>query len=98
MQTAIEKLRPDRLRTSGKMTAVLGFLCDQVWTDPAITEIVVVDGLALAGNTDDPLLDSILGDASSLYGNINGAAEAAKLTTREATWLGRQAQRKIRRS
>lgn len=41
-ETLIEKLRPDRFSAmSGKMAAIVGYILDERFSDPAISELVV---------------------------------------------------------
>ena len=46
----IEKLRPDRFTAmSGRMAAIVGYILDERFSDPAISELVVTsDGFVLA--------------------------------------------------
>jgi len=86
--TLADKLAPTRVRTSGKFTAILGFILDEEWTDPAITELVCTsDGMLLAATTDDPLCDDIIGDIDHLERNLEGIADVAGLTARERKTL-----------
>lgn len=47
------KLRPDRFsEMSGKMTAIVGYILDEPFSEPAISELVVTaDGLEPPGST-----------------------------------------------
>lgn len=46
----VDKLRPDRFTAmSGKMAAIVGYILDERFSDPAISELVVTsDGFVLA--------------------------------------------------
>lgn len=46
----VAKLRPDRFTArSGKMAAIVGYILDERFSDPAISELVVTsDGFGLA--------------------------------------------------
>jgi hypothetical protein len=49
-EALIDKLRPDRFTAmSGKMAAIVGYILDERFSDPAISELVVTsDGFVLA--------------------------------------------------
>lgn len=86
--TLADKLGPNRIKTSGKFTAILGFILDEEWTDPAITDLVCTsDGMLLAATTDDPLCDDIVGDIEHLVRNLEGVADVAGLTAHEKKTL-----------
>lgn len=90
-----EKLCPERLQCSGKLTAVFGFLAGEHWTDPQIgTMAITSDGFVfvrggisdmqaiLDGDADLPH-DEMFGSASDLMRNILGASDAAELDADE---------------
>lgn len=98
MSTAIDRLRPGALRTSGKMMAILGFVCGMTWTRPAIVGLVeTTDGFVLACTDAAPLANDFLGSREDLDRNLRGAADAAGLTDDEAAWLMGRAETLIRR-
>lgn len=83
-----QKLDPRRFTAmSGKMTAIVAFLLGKdavAITEPAITEIAVTsDGLVLAGNTDDPFMNDMIGSVDDLVSNLERLAQAAGLTPEE---------------
>ena len=79
-----EKLSPERLLCSGKMTAVLGCICGQQWTNPRIVELCVTsDGVVLGVREGDCGANEIVGDRSDLVRNLRGVADAVGLTHEE---------------
>ena len=88
MNALAQRLNPGRVRVSPKFTAVLAFLLDEEWTQPAIIEMAITsDGFVLAGTTEDPLLDDMIGEAEDLDRNLRGVAEAAGLSGKETQAL-----------
>ena len=95
--TLADKLAPTRVRTSGKFTAILAFILDEEWTDPAITEMCCTsDGMLLAANTDDPLMDDFIGDVEHLERNLRGVSDVAGLTAAEKKELLKLARQRIK--
>lgn len=83
--TLTEKLHPHRFpRMSGKMAAIVGCILGQMWTSPAIAELVLMsDGHVLARHEGDCGCNDYLGTAASLEGNWQRLLDAAGLTTAE---------------
>lgn len=88
-ESTVEKLDPRRIRgISPKFVAVLGYILDQHWTNPQITDMVVTsDGIVLAGTEDDPFDNDIIGSVEDLDRNLRGVAAAVGLTTEENAYL-----------
>ena len=79
--TLAEQLNPGKVRTSGKFTAILAFLLDETWTDPAITEMCITsDGIVMAGNEEDPFMNEMIGRADELDSNLRGLASTCALS------------------
>jgi len=94
--TLADKLAPTRVRTSGKFTAILGFILDEEWTDPQIVELhCTSDGMLLAATTDDPLCDDIVGDIDHLERNLRGISDVAGLTAAEKKELLKLARERV---
>jgi hypothetical protein len=74
----LEKLRPDRFTAmSGKMAAIVGYILDERFTDPAINELVVTsDGFVLAQKRGQVGANEMIGEEVDLNRNL--------LTTRRA--------------
>ena len=86
-RSCIAKLSPERLRVSGKFTAILAYFCGERWTEPAITGMWLTGDTLLVGDEDDPLADQIIGSASDLTHNMEGVADAVGLSSAERSWL-----------
>jgi hypothetical protein len=85
-EAVVEKLSPNRVKVSGKFTALLAFLLDQSWTEPEITALTITsDGILI--DSSSGLANDILGDVGDLERNIRGVAEVAELTAAETRWL-----------
>jgi hypothetical protein len=81
-----EKLHPNRVRVSGKFTAILAYLLDEEWTDPPIKHLTITsDGILL--DSSSGFANEILGDIGDLRRNIIGVGEVAGLTPAETAWL-----------
>ncbi len=90
------KLSPDRLKVSGKFSAILGFLVGEAFTDPQITGMTITsDGIVLAARTDDMLMNEIIGDVSDLDRNLINMGEVIGLTGEERSLLMRLRLRKV---
>ena len=76
--TLADKLRPDRFTAmSGRMAAIVGYILDEPWTEPAIVALsVTTDGFVM---TDA----EFFGGASDLDRNILNLLIAANLTPEE---------------
>jgi len=79
--TLAEQLAPNKVRVSPKFTAILGFILDQKWTDPAVAELCITsDGVLMARHEDELGMDHILGEKSDLVRNLEGVAQAVGMT------------------
>lgn len=88
----VRKTAPGVLTLSGKMRAILGFLVDRTWTDPRIAELVTTsDGFVLAVVEGDIGANHFIGSASDLFRNLNGVADAVRLSPAQRAWLLRRA-------
>ena len=80
----VEKLHPKRIKTSGKMTAFLGYLLGEHFADPQITTLTITsDGYMLVGD----MANEHVGLESDLVRNINGISDVAGLSAEERKWL-----------
>ncbi len=95
----ITKLNPDRYTAmSGKMAAIVGYILDEGFTDPAISELVVTsDGFVLAQNEGDVGANDMIGAEADLNGNLLLLIEAAGLTEEEIREFGHLQRERIRR-
>lgn len=82
-----EKLFPGRFKgMSGKMAAIVGYICDETYTDPAINELVVTsDGFVLIEHVGEVGANTMVGGESDLLRNWNNLLDAAGLTPAERT-------------
>jgi hypothetical protein len=80
-----QKLNPRRFPgMSGKMVAIVGFVLDEVYTDPHITEMAVTsDGMVLAQRSDDVGMNDIIGNELDLQNNWKRLIEVAGLNNAE---------------
>jgi hypothetical protein len=87
MPTWREKLRPERFEgMSGKMAAIVGYILDEAFTNPAINELIVTsDGFVLAEQVGDVGANDFMGQESDLRRNWNNLLDAAGLTPDERT-------------
>lgn len=67
-----DKLRPDRFRAmSGKMAAIVGYILDERFTDPAISDLVVTsDGFVLAQTEGEVGVNDLIGTEADLNRNL----------------------------
>ena len=95
----IEKLRPDRYTAmSGKMAAIVGYILDEQFTDPAISELVVTsDGFVLAQSEGEVGANDMIGEEADLNRNLLTLIEAAGLSEEEIREFGRLQRERIRR-
>lgn len=95
----IEKLRPDRFTAmSGKMAAVVGYILEEPFTDPAINELVVTsDGFVLAESEGEVGANDLIGEEADLNRNLLSLIEAAGLTDDEVAEFGRLQRMRIKR-
>ncbi len=84
-ETLIEKLRPDRFSAmSGKMAAIVGYIFDERFSDPAISELVVTsDGFVLAQSEGEVGANDMIGEERDLNRNLLTLIEAAGLSDEE---------------
>jgi len=82
-----EKLHPERFQgMSPKMAAIVGYICDENYTDPAINELVVTsDGFVLVEHVGEIGANTMMGEESELLRNWRNLLDAAGLTPQERT-------------
>jgi len=82
-----EKLHPRRFEgMSSKIAAIVGYISDEIYTYPAINELVVTsDGLVLLEHVGDVGANKFFGDESDLLQTWNNLLDAAGLTREERT-------------
>ena len=93
------KLRPEHFSAmSGKMAAIVGYILDERFTEPAISELVVTsDGFVLAQTEGDVGANDMIGSETDLNRNLLDLISAAGLTDEEIREFGRlQRQRIVR--
>jgi hypothetical protein len=95
----IDKLRPERFTAmSGRMAAIVGYILDESFTDPAISELVVTsDGFVLAQQEGDIGANEMIGGETDLNRNLLALIHAAGLTEEEVSEFGRMQRERIRR-
>ena len=95
----IDKLRPDRFTAmSGKMAAIVGYILEEPFSDPAISELVVTsDGFVLAQREGEVGANEMIGEENDLNRNLLTLIEAAGLTEEEVREFGRLQRERIRR-
>jgi hypothetical protein len=98
-EAMIEKLRPDRFTAmSGKMAAIVGYILDERFSDPAISELVVTsDGFVLAQTEGEVGANDMIGEEADLNRNLLSLIEAAGLSEDEIREFGRLQRERIRR-
>jgi hypothetical protein len=98
-EALIEKLRPDRFSAmSGKMAAIVGYILDERFSDPAISELVVTsDGFVLAQTEGEVGANDMIGEETDLNRNLLALIEAAGLSEEEIREFGRLQRERIRR-
>lgn len=83
---------------SGKMAAIVGYILDARFTDPAITELVVTsDGFVLAQSEGDVGTNDLIGEEADLNRNLLTLIGAAGLSEDEVREFGRLQRERIRR-
>jgi aminoglycoside/choline kinase family phosphotransferase len=71
---------------SSKMAAIVGYISDETYTNPAINELVVTsDGFILLEHVGDVGTNDMIGGESDLLRNWNDLLDAAGLTPEERT-------------
>jgi len=95
----IDKLRPDRFTAmSGRMAAIVGYILEERFSDPAISELVVTsDGFVLAQREGEVGANEMLGEEADLNRNLLSLIEAAGLTQDEVREFGRLQRERISR-
>lgn len=93
------KLRPDHFSAmSGKMAAIVGYILDERFTEPAISELVVTsDGFVLAQAEGDVGANDLIGSEADLNRNLLDLISAAGLTDDEIRKFGRLQRERIQR-
>lgn len=94
-----DKLRPDRFSAmSGKMAAIVGYILDERFTEPAISELVVTsDGFVLAQTEGEVGANDLIGTEADLNRNLLDLLVAAGLTEDEIREFGRLQRDRISR-
>lgn len=95
----VDKLRPDRFTAmSGRMAAIVGYILDERFADPAISELVVTsDGFVLAQSEGEVGANDLIGSEADLNRNLLDLIAAAGLTDEEAREFGRLQRERISR-
>jgi hypothetical protein len=95
----IDKLRPDHFTAmSGKMAAIVGYILDEHFTDPAISELVVTsDGFVLAQTEGEVGANDLIGSEADLNRNLLELIGTAGLTEDETREFGRLQRERISR-
>jgi len=98
-EALIDKLRPDRFTAmSGKMAAIVGYIVDERFSEPAISEMVVTsDGFVLAQTEGEVGANDLIGEEADLNRNLLTLIEAAGLSEDEIREFGRLQRERIRR-
>jgi hypothetical protein len=98
-EALIDKLRPDRFTAmSGKMPAIVGYIVDERFSEPAISEMVVAsDGFVLAQTEGEVGANDLIGEEADLNRNLLTLIEAAGLSEDEIREFGRLQRERIRR-
>lgn len=94
-----EKLRPDRFSAmSPKMAAIVGYILDEPFTEPRISELVVTsDGFVLAEREREVGANEMIGTEADLNRNLLDLIEAASLSQPEVEEFGRLQRERIHR-
>ena len=79
------KLHPKRFKgMSGKMAAIVGYILDETFTDPSITEMAITsDGMVLAQQSGDVGMNDMIGSVDDLKRNWTKLLEVAGLDDKE---------------
>lgn len=93
------KLRPERFtEMSGKMAAIVGYILDEPFSDPAISELVVTsDGFVMAEREGQPGTSEIFGTEVDLNRNLLDLVTAAGLTEEQVQEFGRLQRERVTR-
>jgi hypothetical protein len=88
--TLAEKLRPDRFSAmSGRMAAIVGYILDEPWAEPAITALSVTSDGYVTTESD------FLGEAADLDRNLLNLLIAADLTPEERAEFERRYRERV---
>jgi hypothetical protein len=80
------------------MAAIVGYILDERFTEPAIAELVVTaDGFVLAENEGEVGANELVGTEADLNRNLLDLITAAGLTSEEIEAFGRLQRKRIRR-
>ncbi len=83
---------------SGKMAAIVGYIVDERFSEPAISEMVVTsDGFVLAQTEGEVGANDMIGEEADLNRNLLTLIEAAGLSDEEIREFGRLQRERIRR-
>ncbi len=95
----VAKLRPDRFTAmSGKMAAIVGYILDERFSEPAISELVVTsDGFVLAQSEGEVGANDLVGTETDLNRNLLDLITAAGLSAAEIQEFGRLQRKRIPR-
>jgi hypothetical protein len=79
------KLHPANFTAmSGRMTAIVGYILGEEWSDPLISDLYVgADGFVLAQNEGDVGYNHFIGHSSDLESNIERLLDVAELNGEE---------------
>ena len=81
----LEKLDPDRYpNMTMTFVAILGYLCEETWTQPVILSIEIVDDVVLT-MSEGQMLPNFLGEVCDLRANLRRLGMAAGFTPAEWT-------------
>lgn len=80
-----KKLHPQRFKgISGKMAAIVGYILDEIYTDPHIQEMAVTsDGIVMASQSGDIGMNDMIGSELDLQNNWKRLCETAGLDNNE---------------
>lgn len=87
-RNAAAKLHPSALTTSTFIRSILGYLVDEVWTDPLVTGLAFdPDGDLYVQENGNPFYGRVLCTRSVLISAVLQLSQAAGLSPRERTYL-----------
>lgn len=83
---------------SGRMAAIVGYILDERFSDPAISELVVTsDGFVLAQSEGEVGANDLIGSETDLNRNLLDLITAAGLSAGEIEEFGRLQRKRIQR-
>ena len=83
---------------SGRMAAIVGYILDERFSDPAISELVVTsDGFVLAQSEGEVGANDLIGSETDLNRNLLDLITAAGLSAEEIEEFGRLQRKRIQR-